>query len=262
MSSRFWGANQSGLRYPLGASFNPVSLFAGGGLGTWYDPSDLASMWQDSGGTTPAAVDSPVGKLNDKSGNGNHMLQGTASKRPILRNSGGLYWLEFDGTDDFMSCGSFTHADASGFSAQVAGAAFTDTSGAEQVLMASGGSVRRDFRKNNATLEAIAFNTVPSAFTDSGPTFTAGEAMVMTATLGAGGALEIKKNRTGAGGATTVTGTLQVGSTITCYIGANGGTSEFLSGKFYGGFWIPRSPTSSEIANMEAWSAGKAGVAL
>lgn len=80
-----------------------ATLFSGGRAGVWYDPSDLSSMWQDSAGTTPAAVDSPVGKINDKSGNGYHATQATAAARPMLRSAAGLYWLEFDGVDDRLT---------------------------------------------------------------------------------------------------------------------------------------------------------------
>ncbi len=92
------------LTQPLGsgaAAFSPATLFTGGVQGAWYDPSDLSSMWQDSAGTVPAAVDSPVGKINDKSGNGNHATQATTARKPILRQAGAVYYLEFDGVDDF-----------------------------------------------------------------------------------------------------------------------------------------------------------------
>lgn len=95
-----------GLRLGMsltGSRFTPAKLFAAGEAGAWYDPSDLSSMWQDSAGTTPAAVDSPVGKINDKSGNGNHLTQATAAARPILRQSGALFYLEFDGVDDGLA---------------------------------------------------------------------------------------------------------------------------------------------------------------
>lgn len=80
-----------------------AALFAGGVIGGWYDPSDLSTMYQDYLGTTPAAVDSPVGKINDKSGNGKHLTQPTAASRPILRVDGsGNYYLEYDGVDDAL----------------------------------------------------------------------------------------------------------------------------------------------------------------
>lgn len=79
--------------------FTPESL----GAAAWYDPSDLSTLFQDSAGTVPGVVDSPVGKLNDKSGNGNHLTQATANARPTLRQSGPLYYLEFDGVDDHLA---------------------------------------------------------------------------------------------------------------------------------------------------------------
>ena len=82
--------------------FSPLSLFSAGEQGAWYDPSDLSTLFSDSAGTTPAVVDGPVGKMLDKSGRGTHRTQATTAQTPILRTSGGLYWLEYDGVDDGM----------------------------------------------------------------------------------------------------------------------------------------------------------------
>ena len=65
--------------------FNPISWFAKGEPGAWYDPSDLTTLFQDSAGTTPVtAVEQPVGLMKDKSGRGNHAFQATAGNRPVL----------------------------------------------------------------------------------------------------------------------------------------------------------------------------------
>ena len=49
-------------------TFTPLSLFANGEQGAWYDPSDLTTMFQDAAGTTPVtAAEQPVGLLLDKS---------------------------------------------------------------------------------------------------------------------------------------------------------------------------------------------------
>jgi hypothetical protein len=65
--------------------FTPLSLFAAGEQGAWYDPSDLTSMFQDAAGTTPVtAMEQPVGLLRDKSGRGNHASQTTLAARPVL----------------------------------------------------------------------------------------------------------------------------------------------------------------------------------
>jgi len=83
--------------------FSPLSLFANGEQGAWYDPSDLTTLYQDSAGTTPVAADGdPVGLMLDKSGNGNHASQSVAASRPIYRTAAGLHWLEPDGVDDSL----------------------------------------------------------------------------------------------------------------------------------------------------------------
>lgn len=61
------------------------NVFAKGQQGVWYDPSDLSTLFQDSAGTIPVTgTEQPVGLMLDKSGNGNHATQPTASKRPVL----------------------------------------------------------------------------------------------------------------------------------------------------------------------------------
>jgi len=70
---------------PILRAFSPLSLFASGAPGAWYDPSDLTTLFQDSAGTTPVtAVEQPVGRILDKSGYGNHAFQATSASRPVL----------------------------------------------------------------------------------------------------------------------------------------------------------------------------------
>jgi hypothetical protein len=91
-------------RGPSGAapSFSPASLFASGEEGAWYEPSPT-NCFTDTAGTTPAAVGDSVARINDSSGNGNHATQATAAARPTLQQTaGGLYYLDFDGVDDFI----------------------------------------------------------------------------------------------------------------------------------------------------------------
>lgn len=101
--------SRSRLRNPAagsGSAFNPLSLFTAGEQGGWYDPSDMTSLFQDNLGTVPVtAADQVVGMMQDKSGNAHHATQATEASKPILRASGGLWWLEFDGVDDFLLTG-------------------------------------------------------------------------------------------------------------------------------------------------------------
>lgn len=89
------------------AVFSPAPYFQkyGGGRypGAWWDFGDISSMYQDSSGTLPVTdYDQPVGRVIDKSGNGNHALQSTDAARPIVRNADGKTWLEFDYVDDMF----------------------------------------------------------------------------------------------------------------------------------------------------------------
>ena len=78
-------------------------LFAKGEAGAWYDVADRLTLFEDAAGTVPAAIDGPVGRIADKSGNGNHAVQAAAQQRPVLRQEAGRLFLEFDGVDDFMA---------------------------------------------------------------------------------------------------------------------------------------------------------------
>lgn len=88
--------------------FNPATLFIGGAVkGAFYDPSDLSTLFQDAAGTTPVtAIGDPVGRILDKSGNGNHATQSAAASRPLLQQTNGLYHLTFDGSNDSMLTGA------------------------------------------------------------------------------------------------------------------------------------------------------------
>ncbi|WP_417701975.1 hypothetical protein [Pseudophaeobacter sp.] len=100
----FWaGSALTALPNEGGGGFSPASLFASGESGVWYDPSDLSTLWADTFGTTQAVLGGAVARMDDKSGNGNHVTQDTFAARAILRQSvAGEYYLEFDGVDDYL----------------------------------------------------------------------------------------------------------------------------------------------------------------
>lgn len=71
----------------------------------WFDVGDLSTMKQDrtaAAATVAAAIDSPVGSWRNKGVYGGWATASSDDVRPILRFSGGLYYLEFDGVDDFL----------------------------------------------------------------------------------------------------------------------------------------------------------------
>lgn len=98
-------ADLSIVSVPLRAHrrWTPAQLFASA-EGTWFDPSDLSTLFQDTAGVVPVTADGqPVGLMRDKSGNGHHMAQPSAALRPTWRTDGVRSWLEIDGVDDRMS---------------------------------------------------------------------------------------------------------------------------------------------------------------
>lgn len=76
----------AGRKIPQGvlAPINTL-LFGSSEQGAWYDPADLSTLFQDTAGTTPVtAVEQAVALMLDKSGRGNHAIQATSTKRPVL----------------------------------------------------------------------------------------------------------------------------------------------------------------------------------
>lgn len=88
----------------------PLALFAGGVVGVWYDPSDLATLFQDTAGTVPVtAAGQSVARINDKSGNGLHATQATVASQPVYQVDGtGRGFLLFDGVDDGLATATAT----------------------------------------------------------------------------------------------------------------------------------------------------------
>lgn len=75
------------------------------GLVSWHDFSDQSTLYTDAGTTLVTADAQSIYQVNDKSGNGYHVIQATAGARPLYKvnllngKSGALY----DGTDDVLT---------------------------------------------------------------------------------------------------------------------------------------------------------------
>lgn len=253
----------------LSGSFSPATLFASGEQGVWYDPSDFSTMFQDSAGTTPVtAVGDPVGKILDKSGRGNHASQSTSASRPVLQqDSGGRYYLSFDGTDDSLATSSITPgvdkaqvfagarklSDAATgiiceFSPTIATNAGSfylathDSLGAEWSASARGDAA--------ATTNQRAYNTTLSPDT-----------AVISATLDIAGDLSTLR-RNGVAG-TSGTGDKGLGNfgSYPLYIGRRGGSTLPFKGRIYGLIVRFSSANLSDatISQVETWMNSKTG---
>lgn len=91
-------------------AFSPRHLFDAGEQGAWFDPSDLSTLYQKTTDASPnVGIGDPVGRILDKSGNGNHATQTNDGSRPTLQRDGnGLFYLSFDGVDDGLATGSIS----------------------------------------------------------------------------------------------------------------------------------------------------------
>lgn len=230
----------------MGGPFTPAALGPSG----WYDPSDLSSMWQESAGTTPAAVDSPVGKMNDKSGNNNHVTQATSTKRPILRQTGALYYLEFDGVDDFLS-GTIPSFGANLSKTFVMGL---------KLAALSGSNAAFTYGAAGATFGFNAYNAGSIQIFQWGPDLSfAGGATTDQVATGIKNTNELTSRRNGVvnGGPTTVAG-VNVTST-NLHIGCVSDGSAHFAGRMYGLVLVLGTPSLTDI---EAWMAAKSGVTL
>ncbi len=80
-----------------GNRFTPAELFRGGVNGVWFDPSDMAALYQDATGLIPVtAKDQPVGLMLDKS-----VLSGHSARRNLLAYTEDFsngYWTNINAT--------------------------------------------------------------------------------------------------------------------------------------------------------------------
>lgn len=79
-----------------------TSLFSSGEQGGLWLPG-LDTCYTDNGTTLCTAPGDLVYRIDDLSGNGNHATNSTTASMPVLRQTaGGLWYLEFDGVDDYL----------------------------------------------------------------------------------------------------------------------------------------------------------------
>ncbi len=70
----------------------------------WLEADDLSTLFQSNAGSTAVASDGdPVGYWGDKSGAGFHFTcPADDTRRPTYHTSGGLHWVEGDGSNDML----------------------------------------------------------------------------------------------------------------------------------------------------------------
>jgi hypothetical protein len=244
----------------------PASLFASGEQGGWYDPSDLSSMFQDSAGTTPAAVGQPVGLIRDGSGRGNDLTQPAAASRPVLRqDAGGRHYLEFDGSDDFLQSGApglritgpltlaaaYQRETASRWdmimSCQTEAAS---TNAFEWRTQQTAGDAPMDFVAGNASFAAVS----------SGSCVVPIGAPRIVSAMRTGSAVQFRSNGQASSAAHTLVPTADANSQFR--LGSRQGSTLFMQGRIYDALLIARTLAGYELEQLRAHQAAKAGVTL
>ena len=255
------GVNRLGVTNARGG-FNPLSLFANGEQGSWYDPSDLSSMKQISDGTVDAAVDSPVGYIEDKSGNGNTAIQATANDRPTLREAGGLYYLEFSGAQGLQTAS----VDFTGTDEMTVASACRKTGTGSQVVAELSSNVGT----NDGAFRLFATNTIwrysskgSNVVNGTASSYTSPTTNVLVATSNiSDDQLTFRVDGNQEANPTTDQGSGNYGDYVINIGSRDNAASLQLTGFMYS--MVIRNVVSSaaDIANIETYLAGKSGVTL
>lgn len=232
-------------------TFDPASLFAAAQAGAWFDPSDLSTLWQDTGAIAPVtSAGQAVARIDDRSGNGNHLVQATAAARPLYQvDSNGKAYLLFDGIDDWLGV-------AFGASMSMPWDRITAIRQVGWTLN------RRIFgnRSGGGTGQVLQSGTTPRIRLSDG---TAGPENAGLAVGANGvvterhisGASQLAINNQG-----YVTGNSGSTATNGLVVGGGAGGTNLSNIRFYGGVIRAGTMTDEEIANLRAWLAEKSGV--
>ena len=247
------------------ASWTPAVPFAAGAKGVWYDPSDLATLFQDSAGTIAVtAAGDPVGKMLDKSGLGYHLTQSDSAKRPVLQNDGANYYLSFDGFDDCLFTSAQVDLSATNELTQVVGLRKTRNQNAEVVYehsnaanwMADGSCIFACTWTSGGDLEPGVCKT--AYYQPSLPVGVAATAVVTQTAKISPSTQATWKNGSQALSASNTLGTGNMRS-AKLYVGLRAGPAFPFQGRLYQLAIWDRLSDSTTLAKIDAWCNSKTG---
>lgn len=264
IQGHLYGAFRPRLLPTGGASaWTPLSLFAAGELGAWYDPSDLSTMFQDAAGTVPVTANNdPVRLIRDKSGRNSHATAPSDAARPQYKTAGGLHWLEFDGIDDYLATSAInfsagttmtmaTAATKKANAIQIAVSIGT-TAGTRATLYCQGSTSSVGFRQAIYGHNAVVVAPTPEvqATPQSVVLVSRGRVVVPYST-------SIWRNDDAAVTSTSNPSATYGNSAI--YIGAQNTPSNYLNGSMYGLIVRAAYSSDAEIAEVQTYLAAKIG---
>jgi hypothetical protein len=243
-----------------GSAWHPAALFRNSEAGVVYDINPL---------TCGVVVNQAVATLSDSSGNNRNATQATSSARPVLRQSGELYYLEFDGVNDAMQTAALAFAGSDEVTV-IAGLHKNTNSAVAMALEYS-----TNFNANTGSFFLTAPGSTGGAadygWTARGSGYLAGittgtvfapDTSVVTAVASVSPALRrLRRNGVQVASSTTSIGAGGFGN-YPLFIGHRSGGSYFFNGRLYGLILINRQLSATELLNAERWMATKAGVTL
>ncbi len=239
----------------------PASLFTAGEQGVFFDVTPA---------NTGTSVGNPVSSLLDRSGRGNNATSSIAGSQPILRQSGALHYLEFDGINDWMQTAAIDLSasdkltvilglrklvnTASDLPVELSGNAFSNA-GAFYLAAPEGAGSGSDYRFYARG------NAAPAAAVGSGAIL-APDTCVLTGLADiATNSRILRRNGVQVGSSALAMGGGNWRS-YPLYLGARAGTSLRFNGWIFGLIVINRQLSAGELAAAEAWMAARTGVTL
>lgn len=233
--------------------FTPADLWLASEAGDWWDIQDLSTMWQDTAGTTPAAVNSQVKRFVGKK-NGT-VLTPNLTNGPVLRQTGGgNYYLEFGGpgASAALRIASLQVADTgTGVWSAATGISVADVSANRTAVLNDDGGSNRIFqlKPNLANSETNGFTTSGTGSDTSGQTIVANTPYSHIG-IRTAGAVETFHNGL-SNGSTTRSGTI-IKTAAPFQLGLNAGTYQTI--KLYSCIVaIGRTISAGEITSLDTY---------
>ena len=255
-----------------GGGWTPADIFTGAVRGAWWDPSDLSTLWQDVSRTIPVTTTGQsVAMMDDKSGNGHHLSQGSAGRYPLLQHDGTNYYLDFDGSDDFMSygIGSQLRMQTDDFNAVLG--MKTDTTAGDTCPFArslQNSEAGRYWMSINSGTFSSGYQYNGSSFTLATKSFTstANHVMTMTVDRSANNSMTLREDAAATTGSYTAESNNHANNRRFLLGAFNDPTDigqvAYFNGRIYGMILWFAPVDTGDIDDAEAWMADKTGVTL
>ena len=258
----FGAGNRAPRRRRSGAAaFNPASTSPW----AWYDPSNIATLFQSGTRAAPGAPvtasGDPVGLMLDNSGNNFDAVQATAAARPLYTVAGAVKYLLFDGVDDRLQA-TMTAITGSIIAGVVAGRASTGSGAFARFLCsynnASGSS------SGGATDHLHAFSNVDNTSFNPTHQSVAGPSIALAIDTDAVmfGDLDATNQRVkldGGAFSSAAHGVVPALNADRIGIFADNAGGNPQKGRFHGGLVFNRLLTLAEANNLATWLGAKQG---